>query len=171
MPSATMSTGSGFRLAAARERLDQPAVDEERRVDPVRQLAQLLDGLLDLAGELVEHLQARFLVVDDDVPGQAQVHRQRDEVLLGAVVQVALDPTAFGVAAGDDPGPRLAQRVGLLADLVQRGLQRGVELGVVEGQPDLAGQVGEDPVVVLGERARPSTTARRRSVPAARRRG
>ena len=53
------------------QRLDQPAVDEERRIDPVRQLPELLNGLLDLAGELVQHLHAGFLVVDDDVLGQS----------------------------------------------------------------------------------------------------
>ena len=83
-------------------------------------------------------------------------------MLLRTVVQVALDPASFGVAAGHDPGPGLAQRVRLLADLVQRGLQGGVELGVVEGQPDLAGQVGQHPVVVLGEGAGHRPTAPRR---------
>ena len=137
----------------------------------MRQLAELLNGLLHLTRELVEHLHAGFLVVDDDVLGQTQVHGQRDQVLLRPVVEVALDPAPFGVPAGDDPRPGLAQGVRLLAHLVQRGLQRGVELGVVEGQPDLARQVGEHTVVVLGERARPSTTAPRRSDPAAPRRG
>ena len=88
---------------------------------------------------------AGLRVVDDDVLGQAQVDGQGDQVLLGPVVEVALDPAPLGVAAGHDPGPRLAQLVGLLAQLVQRGLQGGVELGVVEGQPDLAGQVGRAP--------------------------
>ena len=72
-------------------------------------------------------------------------------MLLGAVVQVALDAAALGVAAGHDARPRLAQLVGLLAHLVERGLQRGVELRVVQREPDLARQLGEHPVVVLGE--------------------
>ena len=83
-------------------------------------------------------------------------------MLLRPVVQVALDPAPFGVAAGHDPRPRLAERVRLLAHLVQGGLQCGVELRVVEGQADLPGQVGQDPVVVLGERAGHATTARPR---------
>ena len=154
MPSAEMSTRQRVAVRRGAERLDQPAVDQERRVDPVRQLAQLLNRLLDLAGQLVEHLEPCLRVVDDDVPGQAQVHRQRDEVLLRAVVQVPLDAATFGVAAGHDARPRLAERVGLLADLVQGRLQGGVELRVVQGQPDLPGQVGQDTVVVLGEHAR-----------------
>ena len=128
----------------------------------MRELPQLLDRLLHLARQLVEHLQPCILVVDDDVPGQAEVDGQRDEVLLGAVVQVALDAAALGVPAGHDARPRLAQRVGLLAHLVERGLQRRVQLRVVEGEADLTRQVGEHPVVVLRERARPAPTARRR---------
>ena len=75
-------------------------------------------------------------------------------MLLGAVVQVALHPAALGVAAGHDAGPGLAQLVGLLAQLVQGGLQRGVELDVVEGEADLAGQLGQHAVVLLGEGVR-----------------
>ena len=148
-----MSTGSGLRLAAARSASTSPLSTSERRIDPVRQLAQLLDRLLDLAGELVEHLEPGVGVVDDDVPRQAQVHREGDEVLLRSVVQVPLDATTFGVTARDDARPRLAELVRLLADLVQGGLQGGVELGVVQGEPDLAGQVGKDTIVVLGETA------------------
>ena len=90
-------------------------------------------------------------------------------MLLGAVVQVALDPAALGVAAGDDAGPRRAQLVRLLAQLVQRGLQGRVQLRVVEGQTDLAGELGEHAVVLLGEGVRAaarSTTMRPSSSPA-----
>ena len=128
----------------------------------MRQLPQLLNGLLDLTGELVQHLHAGFLVVDDDVLGQPEIDGQRDQMLLRTVVQVALDPTAFGVAAGHDPGPGLAQRIRLLADLVQRRLQRGVELGVVEGQPDLPRQVRQAPGRRPRRRRSPSTIAPRR---------
>ena len=33
----------------------------------MRKLPELLNGLLDLTGELIEHLQASLLVVNDDV--------------------------------------------------------------------------------------------------------
>ena len=135
------------------------------------QVPQLLDGLLHLVGQLVEHLGRGRRVVGDDVAGQAEVDGQGHQMLLGAVVQVALDPAALGVAAGHDAGPGLAQLVGLLAQLVEGRLQGGVELGVVERQADLAGQVGEDPVVVLGERVARPPAARPRSGRAARRRG
>jgi hypothetical protein len=72
-------------------------------------------------------------------------------VLLGAVVQVALDPSPFGVAARDDARARGAQFVGLAAQLVERTLQRGVELGVVHRQSHLAGELGQHPVVLLAK--------------------
>ena len=160
MSSATVTrTLSGLRLAAARSASRQAVVGQQRRVDAVGQLAQLLDGQLHVVGQLAEHLAGPVRVFGHDVAGQAQVDGQRHQVLLGAVVQVAFDPAAFGVPAGDDAGPRFAQLVRLLAQRVQRGLQRGVELGVVEGQADLAGQLGQHAVVLLGEgvaRGRPA---------------
>ena len=50
-------------------------------------------------------------VVLDRVAGEAELHGQRDEVLLGAVVQVALELAALGVAGGDDAGAGLLQLV------------------------------------------------------------
>ena len=73
-------------------------------------------------------------------------------MLLGAVVQVPLDTAALRVAARHDPGPRGAQLVGLAPELLERCLQGRVQLGVVKSQPDLAGELGQNPVVLLGER-------------------
>ena len=42
--------------------------------------------------------------------GEAERHRQRDQPLLGAVVQVALDPAALGVGGVDQPA-RLSSSV------------------------------------------------------------
>ena len=50
--------------------------------------------------------------------------------------------------------PRRAQLVGLAPHLVERLLQRGVELHVVQREADLAGELGERLVVVLVERQR-----------------
>ncbi len=38
------------------------------------------------------------------LPGPAEVHRQRDELLLGAVVQVTFDAAALGVGRVNDAG-------------------------------------------------------------------
>ena len=53
------------------------------------------------------------------------------------------------VAGLDDAGARRAQLVGLAAHLVERLLERGVELHVVQREPDLARELGERLVVVL----------------------
>ena len=79
------------------------------------QLPQLLNRLLHFARQLVEHLRPGCGIVRDDVAGQPQVDGQGHQVLLGAVVEVALDPPALGVAAGHNAGPGLPQCVGLLA--------------------------------------------------------
>ena len=83
----------------------EAAVDQERWVDPMRELAQLLDRVLDGGSQLVEHLDRRLRVLQQDVLGQAQVDRQGYQVLLGAIVQVPLDTTALCVATGHDSSP------------------------------------------------------------------
>jgi len=71
----------------------------------MRELAQLLDRVLDGGSQLVEHLDRRLRVLQQDVLGQAQVDRQGYQVLLGAIVQVPLDTTALCVATGHDSSP------------------------------------------------------------------
>ncbi len=90
--------------------------------------------------------------------GQPQVHRQGHQVLLGPVVQVALHPAALRVAAGHDAGPGFTELVRLPPELVQGGLQCRVETDVVERQASLAGQLGEHPLVLLGEGVRVAGT-------------
>ena len=133
------------------QRLGQAGVHEQRRVDAVGQVAQLLDRVLHRVAERVEHLGGGLGVVGEHVLGEAEVHRQRHEVLLGAVVEVALDLAPLGVAGGHDAGTRGAQVVVGALQVLEALLQRGVELHVVEGEPDLAGQLGEHPVVLVGE--------------------
>src|SRR3954453_21021514 len=75
---------------------------ERRRVDAARQLAELLER----GGELVARRRRELLglrrVAPDAGPDQAQLQRQRDEALLGAVVEVPLELAARGVARRDD---------------------------------------------------------------------
>ena len=49
--------------------------------------------------------------------GAPQLERERDEALLGAVVEVALDAPPLRVGRGRDPGPRLLHRLELRAHL------------------------------------------------------
>ena len=70
---------------------------------------------------------------------RAQAQGEGDQSLLGAVVQVPLDAAAGVVGGGDDPRAR-------------RG-ELGVELGVVEGDGELAGDELDGVEPVGGERA------------------
>ena len=85
-------------------------------------------------------------------PGQADLDRHGHQVLLGAVVQVALDLATRVVGRGDDTGPRGPQLEVPLAQLVERRLQGRVESDVVQGQAERAGQFGQSAVVLFGER-------------------
>ena len=141
----------GTPVGGGAQRVGQAGVHEERWVDAVGQVAELLDGVLHGLAERVEHLGGGFGVVGEDVLGEAEVHRQRHQVLLGAVVEVALDLAPLGVSGRDDAGPRGAQVLVGALQVLEALLQRRVELDVVEREPDLAGELGEDPVVLVGE--------------------
>ena len=105
---------------ARRERLErraEAALGQQRRVDAARELAQLLDGQRRLLACLGDQRRGRLRVRREPRLGHAERERQRHEPLLGAVVQVALDPAALGVAGGDDAGARVAQAVDPLVQL------------------------------------------------------
>ena len=120
---------------------------------------------------------------------------QGDELLLGAVVEVALEPLALLVAGGDDPGPRRLDLGQLRLDLrlepvVLDGRRRGrghrieqrrvlAQRGVVDDRPErlaLALEDGERPARVragqlAGVPPRRGTRPSRPTRPAPRRSG
>ena len=98
----------------------------------MREVAQLLHRLLEVGRDLVEHLLGGVGIGVGELACEARAHRQRDEVLLRAVVQVALDAAPLEVGGLDDARAGAAQLVGLAPHLVERVLERGVELEVVE---------------------------------------
>ena len=106
------------------------AVIERGRVDAARQLAQLLQRVRELVARRGRELLGLLGVAPDVGADHPQLQRQRDEPLLGPVVQVALEPAALGVAGGDDP---LARRLHL-------------------GQPSLG--LGQQPLVLQRHRRR-----------------
>ena len=132
MPSASTLHGERAPVGGGAQRFGEAGVHEQRRVDAVGQVAELLDGVLHRIAERVEHLGGRLGIVGEDVLGEAEVHRQRDEVLLGTVVEVALDLATLGVPGGDDAGTRGAQVLVGALEVLEALLQRGVELHVVE---------------------------------------
>ena len=70
-----------------------------------RQLAQLGCRLTELTGHLLHELSRLGGVGLELCARQPQVERQRDQPLLGAIVEVALDPQPLGVGGGDDATP------------------------------------------------------------------
>ena len=88
----------------ARERAQRggEAVLEHGGVDAARELAQLCHRLRELVARGRDELLRRR-VVAEAVAEQPELQRDRDEPLLGTVVQVALQPPPLGVAGGDDP--------------------------------------------------------------------
>ena len=93
-------------------------------MDPVRQLAKLLERLLQLALGLGEQL----LGIRVDVGAQElQAHPQGQEALLRAVVEIGLESASLVVAGADDAGARLLK-------LDQLGAELGVQPCVLQRQ-------------------------------------
>ena len=67
--------------------------------------AQLGDRVLEVALDLVDHRQRVGGIVLDRVLGETQLDGEGDEMLLGAVVEVALELAPLGVAGRDDARP------------------------------------------------------------------
>ena len=93
------------------ERRAQPAVAEQRRVDPARDLAQLLDGELGVLARLGDQERRARGIARQPRLGDAEREGHGDHPLLGAVMEVALDPPALGVGGVDDALPGAAQVV------------------------------------------------------------
>ena len=115
----------GDAAGEAHQRRLEPALGEHGGMDAARELAQLGCRRRQVRDRLVEQ-RARECGVGLELPAcEPQRERQADEVLLRAVVEVALEPAPGVVARGDDPGARRAQLllgrqpVGDLADVAE----------------------------------------------------
>ena len=90
-------------------------------MDAVGQLAQLGRGPGEPLAHVLEEGDGRVRVALGPRPRQADLERERHQVLLRAVVQVALDAPARRVGRLDDPRLRCAQLLQPRAlDLVAR---------------------------------------------------
>ena len=85
------------------------------------------------SGGVPEQLARRLRVLVDLRLGDTEQQRRRHEPLLGAVVQVALEPPPLLVAGSDDAG---ARRLQVLAGLRARDGER--DEVAERGEPDLA---------------------------------
>ncbi len=84
-------------------------------MDAASKTAQLGQGVTEPVTGLADQ-RPEFLVADQVDAGERGRHRE--ELLLGPVVQVALDLTAFRPPRRGDPGPRLLQLLDLAAHRV-----------------------------------------------------
>ena len=70
-----------------------------------RELAQLGERLVELLGRGAQHRHRRVAIAEPLLQ-HAQLHGERDQPLLRAVVEVALEPAALGHAGLEDPDAR-----------------------------------------------------------------
>ena len=125
-PATRTSSATGDRRAA-RERLErrpEAALGEDRRVDAERDLAQLVLHRRETLGD------PRQLAVELGQLGRhgglrgAELEPERDEPLLGAVVQVALELPPRLVGRGDDAGARRREVGGEARQVVDEDARR-----------------------------------------------
>ena len=106
-------------------------------MDPERQVAQLHEGGLRFIGCPIEAASDfRVAGLAEFGPGDPQLEAQRDEPLLGAVMEVALDPPALEIPGLDDPCARGADLLELRFDLGRQPI-------VLDRQPHGAGNRGD----------------------------
>ena len=129
------SIGIGRRPASASRAPCESAVGQHGRVDAARELAQLLERELQLLLRADHQALGGVGVLAHAALRQAQRQRHRDEPLLGAVVQVALQAAALGDAGLDEPLARGAQ-------LLHARAQLGGQLLVLHGQRGRGGDRG-----------------------------
>ena len=125
----------------------QALVGQQRGIDPAGECPQVIDGRVQ-AGPQLAGDQPHLAGVLGGVLQQAELDRERDELLLGAVVQVALDPLPLIILRAHQPEPRRPQ-------VVDRGLQLGGEPDVAEDKPGLRCQVRQQLVLGGGHRLVP----------------
>src|SRR5688572_26102488 len=96
----------------------------DSRVETSRDVTELLKRGCDLAPRLIESA-ARFGVALQIFFPQAELEREGDQPLLGAVVQIALEPFPLCLAGFDDSGARSPE-------LIEASPQLGVQPTVLE---------------------------------------
>jgi len=92
----------GQRLERGRE----AAIGEDRRMEAARQLAELLKGERELLARTAEDRRGSVRIDPELRLGEPEGERERDEALLGAVVEVPFEPPPLGVGRVDEPRAR-----------------------------------------------------------------
>ena len=87
------------------QRHAQSFVGKQRWIDAARQVAQRLERLVGIGLQLIERLLRTDGVPSEEHLGEPDLHLDGDEMLLGAVMQVALEAAALLVLRGDETLP------------------------------------------------------------------
>ena len=80
----------------------QAPIRQQWRVDPPGQVAEVLQGGLGVGSEFCKQGAGPGGVLHHQRFGQAELHSQGHQLLLGPVVDVPLDPPPLGVLSGDE---------------------------------------------------------------------
>ncbi len=91
------------------ERRTEPLVGEERRVDAASEVAQVVDRPLGLRLELGEHLMGLAWITVHEGVCEPELHTERHQLLLRAVMDVPFELASLLVLGGDEPLSRRAQ--------------------------------------------------------------
>ncbi len=135
--------GDGGAVGDVLDGRGQAPVGEDPGVDAPDQFPQFDQGGLGLPVGLGQEPGEGFLAGVEAC--QAQVHRQGDQSLLGAVVQVAFDTAALGLEGGHQAHPRPAQLPYAYVVLFGRRVQQeaGEPCASRGEQTERVGQQGE----------------------------
>ena len=90
----------------------------------MRELPRLLQGQLHLTAHVLEQRVCREGIGIDEIARKLEVDRERDQVLLRTVVELALDPAAVCIVGDSEPLPGRAQLFDFDAEPVERFLRR-----------------------------------------------
>src|SRR3954452_22894367 len=137
------SAAGGPRAAGGGGR--EPLVREERRIDPASEVAEILEGLRRLGLELRQHGIGLLRFASDERLREPELDRERDELLLRAVVDVALEAPALRVLRGDEPLLRRLQILESRAEVLRQP-------DVAENEPCLSREVGDELALRVVER-------------------
>ena len=108
-------SGHGRAARGGPERLGDAALGQQRRIDPARERADLVQDVVHLPPHRREHALALGRVVLHRLGRHLELDAQADEMLLHAVVEIALEPAPLGMRHLEEayPGRRHVRRGGL----------------------------------------------------------
>jgi hypothetical protein len=119
----------------------EPPISQDGGEDAAREGAQGLQGVVGLRTDLLQQRARAGRRCLQHLTCQPSVDGNGDEVLLGAIVDVALEPAPFGILRGDDALARRSQFFGLPGELSEPRLELERQTNVGERGTRLCRQI------------------------------